>query len=414
MRCSRSSASASDAAGAGAYSARVRRDDLGADELAELERRGRRRGRRVLESPQGARIRLDGRDVISFSSNGYLGLANHPALRAAAHAAIDRWGVGAGASRLIVGNSEAHEQLEADVRAWLGRPAARIFGSGYAANTAVIATLAGPDDVVFSDELNHASIIDGCRLSRGRVRIFRHRDLGHLEAALREERGRRRIVVSETLFSMDGDVADVAGLVSLARAHDAITIVDDAHAVGAWGEGGRGLAGPDADVVVGTFGKALGVSGAFVAGGESVAELLWNRARSLVFSTAIPPMVAAAASAAVAIVQSAHGDAMRRNLFERIRGAGLGDRQIAPVLVGDDARAMQCTGRLLDEGLFVQGIRPPTVPDGTARLRVSITAAHAPEDIERLRGALDRLATEGLVQQRFDHRQNQFRVTARR
>jgi 8-amino-7-oxononanoate synthase len=375
----------------------VRRDDLGADELAELERLGRRRGRRVLESPQGARVRLDGREVVNFSSNDYLGLASHPALRAAAHAAIDRWGVGAGASRLIVGNSEAHEQLEADVRAWLRRPAARIFGSGYAANTGVIATLAGRDDVIFSDELNHASIIDGCRLSRARVRVFRHRDLGHLEAALREERGRRRFVVSETLFSMDGDVADVDGLVALARAHDAIAIVDDAHAIGAWGDGGRGLAGPGPDVVVGTFGKALGVGGAFAAATEAVAELLWNRARSLVFSTAIPPMVAAAASAAVAWVQSADGDAARQSLQDRIAEAKLGSRQIAAVVIGDDVRAMECTRRLLEDGLFVQGIRPPTVPEGTARLRVSMTAAHVPEDIARLRGALHRLETDGLV-----------------
>jgi 8-amino-7-oxononanoate synthase len=375
----------------------VRRDDLGADELAELERRGRRRGRRVLESPQGPRVRLDGRDVVNFSSNDYLGLAYHPALREAAHAAIDRWGVGAGASRLIVGNSEAHEQLEADVSAWLERPAARVFGSGYAANTGVIATLAGVDDVIFSDELNHASIIDGCRLSRARVRIFRHRDLGHLEAALREERGRRRIVVSETLFSMDGDVADVEGLVALARSRDAITIVDDAHAVGAWGEHGRGLAGAGPDVVIGTFGKALGAAGAFVAADAPVAELLWNSARSLVFSTALPPMVAAAASAAIAWVQSPDGDAARQSLVNRIREARLGNRQIARVVIGDDARAMECTRQLLEAGVFVQGIRPPTVPEGTSRLRVSITAAHEPADIARLRTALDRLELDGLV-----------------
>jgi 8-amino-7-oxononanoate synthase len=380
--------------------AAVRRDEPGApgvDELAELEALGRRRGRRVLETAQGARIRLDGREVVSFSSNDYLGLANHAALREAAHEAIDRWGFGAGASRLIVGNSGAHEELEAAVREWLGRPAARVFGSGYAANTGVIATLAGAGDVIFSDELNHASIIDGCRLSRARVRVFRHRDLAHLEALLREDRGRRRIVVSESLFSMDGDVADVAALVAIARSHGAITIVDDAHAIGAMGAGGQGLAGPDVDVVIGTFGKALGGAGAFAACSEPVAELLWNRARPLVFSTAMPPVVAAAATAAIRIVRSPDGDAMRHALRQRVELLGRGVTAIAPVMVGDDRRVMECTQRLLEAGLFVQGIRPPTVPEGTARLRVALSASLEIEDVLRLRSALDELMEAGLV-----------------
>jgi len=369
-----------------AYSRAVSRTEPGSDELAALEAVGRRRGRRRVDGPQGPRVMLDGREVANFSSNDYLGLANHPALRAAAHDAIERWGVGAGSSRLIVGNGAAHEELEAAVATWLGRPSARLFNSGYAANTGVLPALAGADDVVLSDELNHASIIDGCRLSRARVLIYRHGDLGHLEELLRTAGGRRRVVVSESVFSMDGDRIDVAALAALARAYDAISIVDDAHAVGVLGARGTGLA-EAADLVVGTFGKALGSFGAFVAGSEPVAELLWNRARPLVFSTGLPPMVAAAARAAVSLVQTAEGDALRYDVatrVERLRG----ESHILPIVIGDDRRVMAVTERLLDRGFYVQGIRPPTVPEGTARLRVSISAAQDLGDVDRLAGEL--------------------------
>jgi 7-keto-8-aminopelargonate synthetase-like enzyme len=214
---------------------------------------------------------------------------------------------------------------------------------------------------------------------------------------LRVERGRQRIVVSETLFSMDGDVADVDGLVALAREHGALTVVDDAHAIGAWGERGRGLAPAGVDVVIGTFGKALGAAGAFAACSETMAELLWNRARPLVFSTAMPSVIAAAAIAAIALAQSAEGDAMRHALREQIGTLGRGSRQITPVVVGDDRRTMEATARLLADGLFVQGIRPPTVPEGTSRLRISVTSGHAAADVARLREALEKLASEGLV-----------------
>ena len=372
--------------GDAAYSRAVSRTEPGEDELAALEAAGRRRGRRRVDGPQGPRVILDGREVANFSSNDYLGLASHPALRDAAHDAIARWGVGAGSSRLIVGNGAAHEALEAAVAAWLGRPAARLFNTGYAANTGVIPALAGADDVVLSDELNHASIIDGCRLSRARVMVYRHRDLGHLEELLRAAGGRRRVVVSESLFSMDGDRVDVDALAEVARAHDAMTIVDDAHAVGVLGEQGRGLAGA-ADVVIGTFGKALGSFGAFVAGSEVIAELLWNRARPLVFSTGLPPVVAAAARAAVDLVQTPAGDAMRHHVALRVARLGAASH-IMPVLVGDDRRVMALTERLLERGIYVQGIRPPTVPDGTARLRVSINAAQPLADVDRLAAEL--------------------------
>jgi 8-amino-7-oxononanoate synthase len=368
--------------GDAAYSRAVSRTEPGEDELAALEAAGRRRGRRRVDGPQGPRVILDGREVANFSSNDYLGLASHPALRDAAHDAIARWGVGAGSSRLIVGNGEAHEALEASVAAWLGRPAARLFNSGYAANTGVIPALAGVDDVVLSDELNHASIIDGCRLSRARVMVYRHCDLGHLEELLRAAGGRRRVVVSESLFSMDGDRVDVAALAAVARAHDAMTIVDDAHAVGVLGAQGRGLA-VAADVVIGTFGKALGSFGAFVAGTEAVAELLWNRARPLVFSTGLPPVVAAAARAAVDLVQTPAGDAMRQDVAVRVGRLGAASH-IMPVVVGDDRLVMALTERLLERGIYVQGIRPPTVPEGTARLRVSISAAQPLADVDRL------------------------------
>ncbi|MCE9577850.1 MAG: 8-amino-7-oxononanoate synthase [Deltaproteobacteria bacterium] len=363
------------------------------EQLAALEASGRLRGRRQLESPQGVHVTLDGRAVVNFSSNDYLGLANHPALRAAAHEAIDRWGVGAGSSRLVVGNTAVHDELEAEVASWLRRPAARLFGSGFAANTGVIPALVGAGDEVFSDELNHASIIDGCRLSRARVRVFGHRDVAHLEELLREPHTGRRLVVTESLFSMDGDRGDLEAITRLAHAHDALVLVDDAHAVGAFGAEGVGFAGADVDLVVGTFGKALGGYGAFIAGRRDAIDLMWNRARSLVFSTGLPPVVCAAAIAAIRLCRSSEGDAMRARLLQRVSEMG-SDSQIAPVIAGDDRVVMRWTARLLEAGYFAQGIRPPTVPAGTARLRVSLSAAHSADDIAGFKRALTEARTE--------------------
>jgi 8-amino-7-oxononanoate synthase len=387
----------------------VAKTDYLAAALAALEQAGRRRGRRVLQSPQGAHVVVDGRPVVSFSSNNYLGLAAHPALRAAAHAAIDRWGVGAGASRLVVGHSEAHEELEGVLEAWGGRRAV-LFNSGFAANTGIPATLVGPGDVVFSDELNHASLIDGCRLSRAAVHVYRHGDAEDLRSAMQRVDARRRLVMTESVFSMDGDCVDLTAIAAVAAEHEAILLVDEAHAVGVVGPAGVGAvaaAGVAADVVVGTMGKALGGYGAFAWVEPTMAEWLWNRVRSLVFTTGLPPMVAAASVAAIGVVASDEGARLRAQLSARVAMlvAGLGelglraraDAGVLVVVVGDDRRAMECTARLLDGGVFVQGIRPPTVAEGTARLRIAVSAAHTEDDVGRLLEGIGALVRDGLI-----------------
>jgi 8-amino-7-oxononanoate synthase len=383
-------------------------EDDALDELRELEALHRLRVPRVRDGVPGAVIRLDGRDVLNFASNDYLGLAGDPRLSRAAAAALDDAGTGAGASRLIVGNHRHHVRLEAAVADWLGCGGVRLFNSGYAANLGVLTALLGAGDVVFSDELNHASIIDGCRLSRAEVTVFRHRDVAALEAALVDRVGRRRIVVSESLFSMDGDLADVEAIAALCKRHDAAFVLDEAHAIGVIGPEGRGLAalhGVVPDIVIGTFGKALGGFGAFAATSRAVAELLWNKARPLVFSTGLPPSVPAAAQAAIEIVRGVDGEHRRARLAghaRRLRALvpgilGAAASAIAPLVIGEDRAAMRCTDLLLAEGLFVQGIRPPTVPPGTARLRVGLSAIHSDQHIETAAESMNRmLRTEGL------------------
>ena len=374
-------------------------------ELAELGAAHRLRVPRVIDGMQGPLAVVDGREVINFASNDYLGLAGDPRLIRAAASALDEGGAGVGASRLIVGNHRQHVALEADVADWLQCGGVRLFNAGYAANVGVLTALLRAGDVVFSDELNHASIIDGCRLSRAEIAVFPHRDLATLETALAQRRGRRRIVVSESLFSMDGDVADVEALSVLCRRHDAAFILDEAHAIGVLGPEGRGIAaqhGVAPDVLIGTFGKALGSFGAFAATSKAIAELLWNRARPLVFSTGLPPSVAAASRAAVEFVRSSDGDARRAQLASharllRARVPGIGGAAtsaIAPLVIGDDRAAMLCTERLLGDGLFVQGIRPHTVPRGTARLRVGMSATHTSQHVEILCESLNRLARD--------------------
>jgi 7-keto-8-aminopelargonate synthetase-like enzyme len=288
------------------------------------------------------------------------------------------------------------------------RDGARLFGSGYAANTGVIATLARAGDAVFSDALNHASIIDGCRLSRAEIVVYPHRDLAALEAALARSTHRRRLVVSESLFSMDGDLADVSGLAAVCGRHGAALGLDEAHAMGVLGPEGRGLAaahGVVPDVVIGTCGKALGTYGAFAATTRAIADLLWNRARPFVFSTAMPPAIAAATLASLEIVRGPEGDARRRTLASharRVREAlpaagGAAESPIVPILVGDDRRTMALSARLLEERVFVQGIRPPTVPPGTARLRLGLVATLSEPDRERALSVLaNALRQEGM------------------
>jgi 8-amino-7-oxononanoate synthase len=374
-------------------------DDVRA-ELAALTASHRLRVPRIVEGTQGPLVVLDGREVVSFASNDYLGLGGDRRLSRAAAAALEEGGTGVGASRLITGNHRQHVLLESAVADWLRHGGVRLFNTGYAANVGVLTALLGAGDVVFSDELNHASIIDGCRLSRAEIVIIPHRDLAALEAGLAARRGRRRIVVTESLFSMDGDLADVEAIAALCERHQAAFVLDEAHAVGVLGPEGRGLAaerGVVPDVVVGTFGKALASFGAFAATTRPIADLLWNRARPLVFSTGLPPSVPAASRAAIEIVRGTEGDERRRSLAAQARrlrelvprAGGAPTSAIAPVIVGGDREAMRCTERLLAAGLFVQGIRPPTVPDGTARLRISLSAAHTPSQVEMLGNALD-------------------------
>jgi 8-amino-7-oxononanoate synthase len=369
-------------------------DDEARAELAALAALNRLRMPRVLDGRQGVRALVDGVEVTSFASNDYLGLAGDQRLVDAATEALLRDGTGVGASRLIIGNHREHVALEDAVKAWLGVDGAQLFNSGYAANTGVLTTLLREGDVVFSDELNHASIVDGCRLSRATIAIYKHRDLGDLERRMKSHAGRRRIVVSETVFSMDGDVVDVEALASVAARGDAALILDEAHAMGVCGNEGRGAAADCANVavVIGTFGKALGSFGAFAATTKAIAALLWNRARPLVFSTGLPPSIAAASRRAIEIVRSGEGDERRaklamitRRFRERVPQAG-GDRDvpIASWVIGDDARVVEIGAQLVRERMLVASVRPPTVPAGTARLRISFSSHHETADVDEL------------------------------
>lgn len=376
--------------------------------LRELEVAGLRRYPKRVSGPQGPEIEIDGRAVICFCSNNYLGLAAHPAICKAAADAVRQEGTGSGASRLITGTMDAHREAETELAAFVGAPSAALFSTGYAANLGTIQALVGPGDVVFSDALNHASLIDGCRLSRAEVHVYRHRDPVHLEGLLSQHRGsaRRALIVTDSLFSMDGVIAPVADLAALAQSFDAGFLVDEAHALGVLGPMGRGVCAAEGivpDVLVGTLGKAFGVAGAFVAAHDDVVTFLRNRARSFVYSTAPPPMLVRAALAALPIVRDADdaratllGHAAR--LRSELRQLGFevpdGSSQILPVLVGENERTMRLSAELLDRGVFVQGIRPPTVPVGTARLRLTPMATHRTEHIDRALDAFQALARQ--------------------
>jgi 8-amino-7-oxononanoate synthase len=328
---------------------------------------------------------LGGRAVVSFASNDYLGLTAHPAVVAAAHAALDRWGAGSAAARLIVGSRPPHPALEAELADWKRTEAAVVFPTGFAANLGVLATFAGPETLVLSDELNHASIIDGCRLARAEVSVFPHRDVDHVVKALRGHDG-RAVVVTDTVFSMDGDVAPVDAIASACAEHGALLVLDEAHAVlGPDPE----LAGVDA-IRVGTLSKTLGSLGGFAATTRSFADLLVNRARSYIFTTASPPSTMAAASAALAVLRSAEGEELRSRLRANIDRLRPGHPSpVLPVVLGDEAVAVQAAAALLERGLLVPAIRPPTVPAGTCRLRIALSAAHTPEQVDALAAGLD-------------------------
>ena len=368
-----------------------------AERLEELESKGLRRRLRLIEGPQGPRVLLDGRPVLLLCSNNYLGLADHPRLRRAAADAALSLGTSAGASRLISGSMSIHAELEARLAEFKGTEAALLFGSGYLANTGAIAALAGRGEVVFSDELNHASIIDGCRLAGAETFVYRHADVEHLEWGIRRSAGTAALIVTDGVFSMDGDIAPLEDLADLARRHDCRLMVDEAHATGCIGPGGRGsvaaagLSG-EVDVIVGTLGKALGGYGAYVCGSRQLADFLVNSARPFIFSTAPSPPAVAAASAALELLveRPKRVERLRANsaaLRAGLRSEGLepiGDEtQIVPLVIGEADDAMALCERLLADGVFAQAIRPPTVPPGTCRLRLTVMATHRIADLGR-------------------------------
>jgi 8-amino-7-oxononanoate synthase len=365
------------------------------DRLAEIRNRGLYRRMRCVSGPQGPRVLLDGRPVLLLCSNNYLGLADHPRVREAAAEAAMRYGAGAGASRLVSGNMTIHRRLEEQLAAFKRSESCLLFGSGYLANVGVVSALAREGDVVFSDALNHASIIDGCRLARAETFVYDHADTDHLEWGLRQAEGRGSLIVTDGVFSMDGDVAPLERIVELAQRHDARVMVDEAHASGVLGPDGRGavaaagLAG-EIDVIVGTLGKALGSYGAYVCCDEQMAKYLINSARTLIFSTALPPTAVAAAMSALGLLaeQPRRVEKLQRN-GAVLRGAladnGLpvppGETPIVPLVVGEASAAVRASERALERGIFAQAIRPPTVPEGSSRLRLAVMASHTRSEL---------------------------------
>jgi 8-amino-7-oxononanoate synthase len=367
-------------------------------ELNGLKQAGLYRTLRCVDGDQGPTLLLDGREVVNFSSNNYLGLANHPALRDAAKAAIDRYGCGSGASRLISGNMALHEELEAKIAEFKGTEAALVFNSGFQANTGVIPALVGPDDVVFSDALNHASIIDGCRLARAKIVVYEHCNIAQLQRGLQAAPSHScKLIVTESLFSMDGDEAPLGEIVELAERYGAVAMIDEAHATGVYEPNGAGLIaklglGGHVLVQMGTLGKALGGFGAYIAGSRALRELLINRCRSFIFTTSLPPAVMAMAIAAIELVRKEpeRRAALRRNcqtLRSGLQALGykVGDSQsqILPLIVGDADACMKFSEYLFSRGVFAQGIRPPTVPPGTSRLRITVMATHPPDHLRQ-------------------------------
>jgi len=365
-------------------------DDDARARLDALDRDGLLRAPPEVTSRQGPTVRIDDRDVLCLCANNYLGLADHPALRDACHDALDAVGAGAGASRLISGTMSPHRAAEQALAQFVGSPAALLFSTGYAANLGVLPGLWEAGDVLFSDALNHASLIDGCRLSRARVHVFPHRDLDALARLLAVHRtdGKRAVIVTESLFSMDGDEADLPSLRRLADDYDTALYVDEAHALGVFGPRGAGLCAQAEvvpDVLIGTLGKPFGLAGAFVAASEPIVRLLENRARSYVFSSAPSPALAAATVTATQLVREADGRraallAHAARLRPELRALGFdvpdGRSPILPIHIGDPAATVALARALLDRGVFVQAIRPPTVPVGTSRLRVVPMATH--------------------------------------
>jgi len=378
-----------------------RAEEMARAELEALRERGLLRSLEPLRAPPGAEVEIrPGELLINFSSNDYLGLAADARIARALAEGARAWGSGAGASRLVCGDFLPQHQLEEELAGFAGSEAALLFGSGYAANCGILPALAGPEDLILSDVLNHASIIDGCRLSRARVEVFPHADLAAVERLLKTA-ARRRIVVTDAVFSMDGDRAPLRDLSELCLASGALLIVDEAHATGVVGPHGAGLAAEldvAADLRMGTLSKAFGVAGAFAASSRAVCDLLLNRARPLIFSTALPPALACAALESLRIVAGAEGDERRSRLWSNVRRFATGlrklgipadeDSPIFPLLLGAPERAVAAAASLREQGILAKAIRPPTVAPGTSRIRFALTSAHTEAHIDAALTAL--------------------------
>jgi 8-amino-7-oxononanoate synthase len=366
------------------------------ERLQELERLGLARRLRLVSGPQGPTVLLDGKPVLLLCSNNYLGLADHPRIREAAADAAMRWGVGAGSSRLVSGTMTIHRRLEERLATFEGSEACVLFGSGYLANLGILGALAGRGDAIFSDELNHASIIDGCRLSRAEVVVYRHRDVEHLDWSLRQHTGERRVIVTDSVFSMDGDVAPLEEIVTLADLHGARLVVDEAHATGNLGAGGRGAVAEaglegEVDVIVGTLGKAFGSYGAYACASPEIVRFLVNTARPLIFSTAPSPPAVAAALAALDLLQERPHRVQRLRSNARVLRRALAaegfpvadtEMHIVPLIVGDERMAMRMCQEAIAQGAFAQAIRPPTVASGASRLRLTAMASHTASELQ--------------------------------
>jgi 8-amino-7-oxononanoate synthase len=369
-----------------------------AAELAEREAGGLRRSRRLLESPQRARVTVDGREYLAFCSNDYLGLAADPRLSAAANEGIARYGVGSGASHLILGHSTAHHELEEALARFVRQPRALLFSTGYMANMGVVSALTGRGDAIFADRLNHASLNDAALVSRAAFKRYAHNDLDALERLLKTTPARRRLIVTDAVFSMDGDIAPVAALLELCERHDAYLFIDDAHGFGVLGEAGRGTlahcnVASKRIIYMATLGKAAGVAGAFVAGDETLIETLIQNARTYIYTTATPPLLAHALLTSLQIMATEEWRRERLRALVAQLTAGLAaapwqlmhsDTPIQPLLIGGNDEALALSATLAAAGLLVPAIRPPTVPQGTARLRISLSADHEAADVARL------------------------------
>lgn len=374
--------------------------------LSERAAQGLLRARRTLTTPQSPHIVVDGNSYLAFCSNDYLGLANHPQLIAALQQGAAQWGVGAGAAHLVSGHFEPHHQLEQQLATFVGKPAALLFSTGYMANLGVVQALVGRGDTVFGDKLNHASLNDAMTLSRAEVKRYRHGDVTQLEKLLSEKSAGRKLIITDAVFSMDGDIAPLREMLALCERYDAWLYVDDAHGLGVLGEQGRGSLAhfgiaSERIIYMATLGKAAGVSGAFVAAEQVVIDTLINHANSYVYTTATPPALSSALLQSLQLIEQ--GDARRVHLQHlvaklRVGLAGLpwalmaSDTAIQPLLIGDNQRALELSAALRERGIWVAAIRPPTVPQGTARLRITLSAAHTEADVERLIGALHELA----------------------